>query len=134
MGGIIKRMKDDAYIKRLLKGGEDSSGVLLCEALIQQNYGSCEADELEERFNVVPEPLEGVRKAIFSHCEDDLDALELLLNMPYLPRSNSPLAERAYLRLLEDALFDACEREGEDDILDDLNISDEHEEREKAHS
>ena len=33
------------------------------------------------------------------------------------------LGDRAYLRLLEDAMFDACEKEGEDEILDDLNIS-----------
>jgi len=61
------------------------------------------------------------------------------LNMPYFPRSPeatadsggttttttiSILADRAYLRLLEDAMFDACEKEGEDDLLDDLNISD----------
>ncbi len=33
------------------------------------------------------------------------------------------LAQRVYLHLLEDAMFDACEREGEDEFLDDLIIS-----------
>ena len=32
------------------------------------------------------------------------------------------LAQRVYLRLLEDAMFDLCKREGEDKLLDDLNI------------
>ena len=73
---------------------------------------------------------------------------DLLLSMPYLPRSSGRdgpldsavpntiqgsesgtskvhdmLGDRTYLRLLEDAMFDACEKEGEDEILDDLNIS-----------
>ena len=85
---------------------------------------------------------------MFGHSEDNLDVLEIVLNMPYLPRGSfssggggeegadptvvldattssalCELAQRAYLRLLEDAMFDACEREGEDELLDDLNIS-----------
>mmetsp|Transcript_507 Transcript_507/g.1018 ORF Transcript_507/g.1018 Transcript_507/m.1018 type:complete len:412 (-) Transcript_507:90-1325(-) len=140
----------------------------LCEALIQQNpIESVKSDrslsasetsvgtpttggELEERVNVHEGTLEGIRMALFSHCDNNLDVLELLLNMPYFPRSTKSttlattmdksisesiytdatkhsmimLAERAYLRLLEDAMFDACEREGEDELLDDLNISD----------
>ena len=96
--------------------------------------------------------MEGIRNAIFSHTEDNLDVLELLLNMPYLPRScrgngdgssatastqgieysniqtktRDVLGDRVYLRLLEDAMFDSCEREGGDDMLDDLNISSDH--------
>ena len=94
--------------------------------------------------------MSGIKNAIFSHVEDNLDVFELLLNMPYLPRSSGRdgpldsavpsdlttqglepstskvcdmLGDRAYLRLLEDAMFDACEKEGEEEILDDLNIS-----------
>lgn len=33
------------------------------------------------------------------------------------------LGHRAVLRLLEDAMLDACEREGEDEPLDGLEIS-----------
>ena len=33
------------------------------------------------------------------------------------------LGHRAVLRLLEDAMLDACEREGEDEALDGLEIS-----------
>ena len=131
-------------------------GLPLCEALIQQSKSSSRAGisdtqtiganggyELEERVNVDEVSLEAIRKAILSHADGNLDVLELLLSMPYLPRpgfagdgctDNSDqstyskalhsMAERAYLRLLEDAMFDACEKEGEDELLGDLNISD----------
>ena len=178
--GMIKRLKSDHFVKKLLiddgdcdtskvahseKRGTDTTmndcnmtkqGLPLCEALIQQNKSSSSAFssatqgmgtnggyELEERVNVDENSLEAIRKAILSHAEDNLDVLELLLSMPYLPRSGlagdgnmdnadqsastktlQSMAERAYLRLLEDAMFDACEKEGEDDLLDDLNISD----------
>lgn len=152
--GMLKRMRSDALIKPILV----DEGSVLCEALIQQNRharrdaagskSSAMNPELEERVNVQESTLEAVRHAIFSHTEDNLDVLDILLSMPYLPRSSSrggggsgvamdgtsgnakyatalsTLADRAYLRLLEDAMFDACEREGEDEMLDDLNISD----------
>eukprot|EP00804_Cyclotella_cryptica_P007305 CCRYP_002548-RA/>CCRYP_002548-RA protein AED:0.33 eAED:0.33 QI:0/-1/0/1/-1/1/1/0/90 len=37
------------------------------------------------------------------------------------------LSERAFLRILKDAMWDACEKEGEDEMLDDLMISDDRE-------
>jgi len=141
---VLKRLRSDHYIRKLF--GDDKANndcVPLCEALIQQNLrssdrseGTNNIDELEERVNVEDGTLQGIKNAIFSQCEDNLDVLEILLNMPYLPRSSSPssdndilnqwpskLADRAYLRLLEDAMFDSCEKEGEDELLDDLNIS-----------
>ena len=177
--GMIKRLQSDRLIRCLLldNDGKDdtkqntnnggSDNILLCEALILQNpmhtltsnTHHCQRSttsggggELEERVNVNDGTLEGIRNALFSHTEDNLDVLELLLNMPYLPRScrgngdgssattftqgtgysNSQtktrdmLGDRVYLRLLEDAMFDSCEREGDDDMLDDLNISSDH--------
>ena len=137
---MLKRLRSDHYIRQLFV----DEGATLCEALIQQNLRSGDSrsggnnsssdniEELEERVNVEEGTLQGIKNAIFSKSEDNLDVLDLLLNMPYLPRSSSAasnewpskLADRAYLRLLEDELFDACEKEGEDDLLDDLNISD----------
>ena len=138
--GMMSRLQSDHYIKRLFHG--DTEGATLCEALIQQNLQTDRnGNELEERVNVEEGTLQGIKNAIFSQCEDNLDVLELLLNMPYLPRSSSSsssldddketmsnqwqckLADRAYLRLLEDAMFDACEKEGEDELLDDLKLS-----------
>ena len=141
--GIIKRLQSDKFIRNLL-----SNEGVLCEALIQQS-ANC-TNQLEERVNVNEDVLSGIKNAIFSHVEDNLDVFDLLLSMPYLPRSSGRdgpldsavpsdlttqglesgtskvhdmLGDRAYLRLLEDAMFDACEKEGEDEILDDLNIS-----------
>lgn len=134
--GMMSRLQSDYYIKRLFDG--DTGGATLCEALIQQNLQTDRTgrggvfNELEERVNVEEGTLQGIKNAIFSQCEDNLDVLELLLSMPYLPRNEKgimpnqwqcKLAERAYLRLLEDAMFDACEKEGEDEMLDDLKLS-----------
>ena len=174
--GMLKRLQSDRLIRCLLlddekhdtKQNANNSGsddMLLCEALILQNpmhntsNTHCQSStsggggELEERVNVNDGTLEGIRKAIFSHTEDNLDVFELLLNMPYLPRScrggdgdgssattstqgteysniqtktRDMLGDRVYLRLLEDAMFDSCEREWEGDMLDDLNISSDH--------
>jgi hypothetical protein len=149
--GMIKRLRADPLIRRLLvdedkSGAVASDGVLLCEALIQQNrnHDDESSAKCEERVNVDSESIEGIKNAILPHCEDNLDVLEMLLHMPHLPRSNfmqeeqnessctertyqevlQCLSRRAFLRILEDAMFDACEKEGEDDMLDDLNISD----------
>ena len=155
---MLKRLRSDHYIKQVFlddKANDDCAP--LCEALIQQNLrsgdrsggGNVDIDELEERVNVEEGTLQGIKNAIFSKSEDNLDVLELLLNMPYLPRSSaassnndkgeavstewpSKLADRAYLRLLEDAMFDACEKEGEDELLDDLNISEANHYQRKA--
>lgn len=145
--GMIKRLCADPFIRKLLPNQEDtnalSDDILLCEALIQQNnkkiYNSANT-KCEERVNVNSESVEGIRKAILSHWEDNLDVLEVLLNMPYLPKGRlsdgeikgkqeiiNSLSGRAFLRLLEDAMFDACEKEGEDELLDDLNVSDREE-------
>jgi hypothetical protein len=155
-----ERLRSDPLVRRLLlvdqrgiegtSGGSDGrgmAGVPLCEALIRRSRRR--DGDLEERVNVHEDTLGGIRNAIFGHSEDNLDVLEIVLNMPYLPRGSfsfwgdggeegadptivldattsstlCELAQRAYLRLLEDAMFDACEREGEDELLDDLTIS-----------
>ena len=175
--GMTNRLQSDVSVRRLLllpdidrsdnhtannnciNSSNIDEGITLCEALIQRNR-TTQSLELEERVNVDESILDGVRSAIYSHAEDNLDVLELLLNMPYLPRiaggfifplcnnakgrggevgdhvSSSftsddattmtiinELAQRAYMRLLEDAMFDACEKEGEDELLDDLTIT-----------
>ncbi|KAL3802778.1 hypothetical protein HJC23_007555 [Cyclotella cryptica] len=164
--GMIKRLQSVPLIRRLLVDDDkdaslSADGVLLCEALIQQNQkrsnlrkdeDTSGAVECEERVNVDSESVEGIRNAILTHCEDNLDVLELLLNMPYLPRGKflkcgheckdgptsdtsvrkeenalKSLSERAFLRMLEDAMWDACEKEGEDEMLDDLMISNDRE-------
>ena len=88
--------------------------------------------QLEERVDVSEEVAEAVRRAVWSSSESSLDVVEFILSMPSLPAMNhnnnnnntcTPLADRAKLRLLEDAMLDACEREGEDGLLEDLSIT-----------
>jgi len=54
---------------------------------------------------------------------NEMDATSFGINQQSVMDSLAKLGERAHLRLLEDAMFDACEKEGEDEILDDLTIS-----------
>jgi hypothetical protein len=88
---------------------------------------------LEERVDVSEPVAEAIRRAIWSSSESSLDIVEFVLSMPSLPTmehhtktntfATTPLANRAKLRLLEDAMLDACEREGEDGLLEDLSIN-----------
>lgn len=136
---MIQRLKEDTFIKRLLpdnkksassEKAEASNTAILCEARLSVSNSSCAEGQLEERVDVTDNIAEGLRRAVFSQAESALDVIEILLSLPLLPGSahdldniHCPLADRAKLRLLEDAMFDACEREGEDEIIDDLKIS-----------
>lgn len=124
---MIQRLKEDAYIKRLSPDKDSKKKSILCEARVNV---SSEGGQLEERVDVTDNVAEGLRRALFSQAESALDVVELLLSLPLLPGSahaltsiHCPLADRAKLRLLEDAMFDACEREGEDELIDELKIS-----------
>ena len=83
---------------------------------------------------------EAIKRAVWSSAESPLDVFEMLVQLPLLPivehasldpsknngqkMTTTPLANRAKLRLLEDAMCDACEKEGDNELLDDLQISD----------
>ena len=141
---MIPRLTKDSYISKLLSEacdiGKQSSTAddaetyrVLAEATIRQDHHQQDQQnhlqQLEERVDVTDNTAEGLRRAIFSSFEGTLDVIELLLYFPYLPKTTNapkmtttPLADRASLRLLEDAMFDACEREGEDEIIEDLSL------------
>lgn len=133
---MIKRLKEDAFIKKLVpdtpKSEQAETEIILCEARVSVNSPENDTDtrvsQFEERVDVTDSVAEGLRRGLFSSAESALDVAELLLSLPILPCKahkiiHCPLADRAKLRLLEDAMFDACEREGEDEIIDDLKIS-----------
>lgn len=137
------RLKDrliiDPYVKTLMIGNEETK-VLLLEAHIKLDYNQSnrnEIEKLEERVATESDALTGLRLLIFSLMDSNIDLAEFLLYLPYLPREkndvyssiSSFLAERVTLRLLEDVMFDECEREGEDDLLDDLKICEDGEDR-----
>jgi len=136
---MTKRLKEDVFIKKLLSDNDDKvddddnpskATTILCQARVSvQTPHDGGTSQFEERVDVTDSVAEGLRRAIFSSAESSLEVVEFLLSLPILPGSSHktivhcPLADRAKLRLLEDAMFDACEREGEDEIIDDLKIS-----------
>ena len=128
---MIQRLREDRFIKQLLvddKSKKSEEGCLLCEATIKAYTpeGKSEA-QFEERVDVIDNVAESLRRAVFSRAESTLDIAEVLLNLPLLPGSvhdvvSCPMADRAKLRLLEDAMFDECEKQ-DDEIIDELKIS-----------
>lgn len=149
---MVARLRDDAYVSKLLVGNtsnkdasESSSAgtkaILWTPPLLAQAKIRFSVSDLEERVKVSEDVCEAIKRAIWASAESPLDVVEVLLHMPFLPTTTStiidqessepeirslktPLANRAKLRLLEDAMCDACEKEGEEELLDDLNISD----------
>jgi hypothetical protein len=87
---MIKRLKDDDYVKPLL----EEDGLALCEAHIHFRPGK----ELEERVRVDDNVAEGVRRSIYSQSEGTLGLMDLLVSLPLMPAFS--LAQRAKLRLI----------------------------------
>lgn len=114
---IMKRRNEDDYIKILLLG----DNVLLCEASIIVDN---EQKQLEEKVYINDDGMEAFRRCIYSHAEDTLVVMELLMSLDFLSTSDCPLGHRAKLRLLEEATLDACEKQEDDEILHDLDIGD----------
>ena len=120
---MVPRLREDAYISKLF-GNEP---VPLAQAKIR-----VDTTDLEERVDVSEDICEGCRRAVWSSAESPLEVVEVLLQFPSLPTTihdgpmdgaSTHLANRAKLRLLEDAMLDACEQEGDGDIINDLKIS-----------
>lgn len=114
---VHDRLYQDDYISKLVLKDGISSSPALCSATIYQS-----SSELEERVQCDEEVGEGIRRAVFSHADSPLDVFQLLLNLPILPSQRSNLAARAKLRLLEDAMCNACEHEEEDEIVSTLRL------------
>lgn len=111
-GSMLKRLQNDDYISKLL--GDEFQP--LCHANI-----FTKKDELEERVWMDEDLLESIRRSIYSKASSVIDIVELLTSFPYLG-VHCPLGNRAKLRLLEDAMLDECEREGEDELINDLSL------------
>ena len=122
----------------LLNPREKDGGIHLCEVEIRTNADATTGLCDQHRVNVESDILEAVRRASFSHMETNIELLSLLVELPWLSseffdfntmrgyeKIVNELFDRAALYLLEDALVDECDREGEDDLLDDLEINEE---------
>lgn len=112
--GILKRLKQDDYVQKILK--DDFISLLQATVLTKSKV------ELEERVWMDENLLESVRRSVFSHTDSVLSVVELLTSLPFCHTSNCSLGHRAKLRLLEDAMLDECEREGEDELIDELSL------------
>jgi hypothetical protein len=130
---MVERLRQDDYISKLLvtDNDEQQSPLELCQAAIVILQAQ---DRLEERVHCDEVTAEAVRRAVFSTAESPLDVFDLVCRLPLLPctttqdltgsttTKTTPLADRAKLRMLEDATYDACENEAEDEIVEELNI------------
>ena len=81
---------------------------------------------------------EAIRRTIYSSSDSILDIVDLLFQFPYLPctttngtttattatTTTTKLADRVRLRLLEEATYDVCNNEPDDEIVDELSIQD----------
>uniref|UniRef100_A0A7R9WVX5 Uncharacterized protein n=1 Tax=Craspedostauros australis TaxID=1486917 RepID=A0A7R9WVX5_9STRA len=114
---MLQRLQKDSYICNLVPTPTTHACKVLATALVH-----VKDTELEERVNIDDDVAEACRRSVLSTASSPLDLIELLMALPYLPGNS--LANRAKLRLLEDAMFDQCEKEGEDELLDGLSICD----------
>ena len=145
---MIKRLQNDSYISKILINNnsdddhdDDNDSKVVQQKQQQRQQLLAQAKihideiDLEERVDVSESICESIKRSIWSNAESQLDIIDLILQFPCLPTTShsnnmkmvvsmaTNLANRAKLRLLEDAMVDACEQEGEDQILEDLEIS-----------
>ena len=134
---MVARLRQDSYISKLLAVKDEAATA----AQKQQQFCLAQASiyvnstkfEMEERVDVSENVAETLRRSLWSSTPSPLDMVEVILALPSLPcrsagkkkkaTKTTRLANRAKLRLLEDAMLDECEKEGEDQIIEDLKIS-----------
>jgi hypothetical protein len=116
---MVQRLKQDDYVQKILE-----KPLELCQATINRDF-----DHLEERVHCNQVAAEAIRRSIFSTAESALDVFDWVLALPALPCTlhsqlitRTVLADRAKLRVLEDAMYDACEQEEEEEILRELKL------------
>jgi hypothetical protein len=122
---VIDRLRHDDYVGKLLLG----EPLELCQAAICMQSDNPES-QLEERVHCSEVTAEAIRRAVFSSAESPLDIFDLVCRLPLLPCTayqslvshTTVLADRAKLRLLEDATYDACENEAEDELVEELKL------------
>ncbi|VEU40952.1 unnamed protein product [Pseudo-nitzschia multistriata] len=137
---MLTRLRGDSYISKMLamtEGGKSDTKdiqthhqLCLAQASI---YVNATKFEMEERVDVSESVAETLRRSLWPSIHSSLDVVEVILALPSLPcrtpgsktRATTRLANRAKLRMLEDAMLDECEKEGDDQIIEDLNISNE---------
>jgi len=133
-----ERLQNDDYIAKLLRLGKNSKvldastvdqeeeeeeepAMELCQASVKT--GTATDAQLEERVYCNETAAEAIRRAVYSTAPNGpIDVFEFVCSLPLLPTQSTTLASRAKLRLLEDAMYDACENEGEEELVQDLKL------------
>jgi hypothetical protein len=133
---LKSRLEQDDYISKLFvknqdkgEGSNSEESLLLGDVLAQASVNTAN-NGLEERVWTNSDLAEGIRRSIWNSAEAPIDVLEFVIQyLPLLPcvhsvelKQTTSLADRAVLRLLEDAMCEACDREGEEEVLQDLHI------------
>jgi hypothetical protein len=113
---MIQRLQDDAYVKKYLLDRKSSPQQLYEARILYTADG-----QLEERVDTDAAVATAIRRVAYFTAETDLDVFEILFSMPIMP-TTALLGHRARLRLLEDAMCEACEQAGEETMVDDLDI------------
>jgi hypothetical protein len=149
---MIERLCRDDYIRKILvpidtenisgtsKSNQNQHGYLLCSASMDTKNESAATtpwNKNEERVYCDEIIGEAIRRTIYSSSDSILDIVDILFRLPYLPcitdsatgndlgtTTATKLADRVRLRLLEEATYDACDNEPDDEIVDDLSIKD----------
>jgi len=141
MAKIQNRLASDPCIRKLLHTSSPPANskvapapMTVCEVSIYRvtenshittatpNTQTSKVYQMEERVDVSDDALKSIHKSLFSQMESTICVMELFVEMPWLPKS--PLSDRASLKLLEDSMVDECVKVGEDEIIEDLKISD----------
>lgn len=111
---VIKRLSQDDYIQKLVGDSVAfmDAAVRIAPDILQESVS------LENHYVAM-----AIQRALFSQAETKLDIYELILSFPFLPVTETRLADRLRLRILEDAAFEACEDEEEEKMVEELAIS-----------
>ena len=120
---MIERLQKDDYIKKLIKGDR--------RTFLQATVSIKSRGELEERVYCDEDTAEAIRRGLFTTAENRLDVFDWMMYLPILPSVahegqvsvTTPLADRVKLRFLEEATCDACDQEGEEELVEELHIS-----------
>jgi hypothetical protein len=133
-GTMIQRLSSDEKIRTILMtpttdsatNGTEKSEVL-CSAFLDTKSAPDRPSQIEERVYCAEPVAEGIRRAILSCADSSLDVFDFVCQLPFLSSESndgglSSLADRARLRILEEATYDACDNEPDDELVEDLRI------------
>jgi hypothetical protein len=124
---VIQRLSSDEQIRTILAAPTIDTTEVLCSAFLDSKSVPDQPSQMEERVYCSEPVAEAIRRAIFSSSESSLDVFDVVCRLPFLSSEStgselSSLADRARLRILEEATHDACDNEPDDELVEYLSI------------